>query len=118
MNTPTFAALHKKVCFHVDMDGLDAIYQAHGQEYAEPRDDFYTSAVANSVRFFHEQGITATYFLIARDLDDPAKREAVHEVVRAGHNVACHSLNHRYLNRLATPEKREEIFAGKARIED
>src|SRR5262245_7037331 len=82
----------KKAWCHVDMDGLDAIYHAHGQVYSGPRDDFYLSAVENSIRFFGQQGITATYFLIARDLDDPVKRAAVNEVVAAGHHIASHSL--------------------------
>src|SRR5262245_52410157 len=107
-----------KAWFHVDMDGLDAIYRAHNQAYSSGRDEFYTSAVANSIRFFDEQGITATYFLIAKDLDDSAKREAVQQIVAAGHNIASHTVNHRYLMSLSSAEKREEIFASKARIED
>jgi carbamoyltransferase len=108
----------KKAWFHVDMDGLDAIYKGQGLVYRRERDDFYVSAVENSLIFFQEQGITATYFLIAQDLDDPAKRRAVDSLLRAGHNIACHGLRHRYLNQVSLAEKQEEIVSGKAKIEN
>src|SRR5687768_15063349 len=107
-----------KIWFHVDMHGLDAIFQAHGHVYREPRDEFYLSAVDGSLRFFEERGARATYFVIARDLDQPEKRRAIERVVAAGHYVACHGLNHKYLNRISSAEKREEIVAGKKKIED
>ncbi|HEX7072094.1 MAG TPA: carbamoyltransferase N-terminal domain-containing protein, partial [Rhodothermales bacterium] len=107
-----------KAWFHVDMDGLDAIYQAHGREYDRDRDDFYTSAVANALTFFGEQDVRATFFLIARDLDDPRKRAAIDAVVASGHRIGCHGLRHRYLDRSTLAEKREEIFDGKRKIED
>ncbi len=107
-----------KAWFHVDMDGLDAIYQGHGLPYNLARDDFYTSAVDNSLSFFAQQGVMATYFLIARDLDDPHKRPAIERVVDAGHRIASHSLNHKYLYKITSDQKREEIFASKQKIED
>lgn len=100
------------------MDGLDAIYQGHGQTFRGSRDDFYLSAVENSLAFFEEQKTAVTYFLIARDLDDPVKREAIQHIVDAGHRVACHGLRHLYLNRISAHEKREEIFSSKRKIED
>jgi peptidoglycan/xylan/chitin deacetylase (PgdA/CDA1 family) len=100
------------------MDGLDAIYQGHGTAYSCERDEFYISAVDNSLAFFEDEQVTATYFLIARDLEDPAKRDAVGRIVRAGHHIACHGLNHRYLNRISRAEKYEEIVSGKKKIED
>lgn len=108
----------KKMFFHVDMDGLDAIYQGHGYVYSQPRDEFYLSAVDNSLALFERQGITATYFVIARDLDDPAKREAIRRIVAAGHQVASHGLNHLYLNRISSTGKRVEIIDSKKKIED
>jgi carbamoyltransferase len=107
-----------KIWFHVDMDGLDAIFQGHGHVYGEPRDDFYVSAVDSSLRFFEERDARATYFVIARDLDRPDKRRAIEQIVSAGHYVACHGLNHKYLNRISSAEKREEIISGKKKIED
>jgi len=100
------------------MDGLDAIYEAHGQSWSGGRDDFYLTAVDNSLAFFEREGMRATYFVIAKDLDDPAKREAIGRIVRAGHKVASHTLNHLKLNQLPLAAKREEIFSSKHKIED
>lgn len=108
----------KKVWFHVDMDGLNAIYRAHGHVSPSGQDDFYLSAVENSLAFFDAQKIHATYFVIAEDLDDPAKRTAIESVVRARHRVASHSLSHGYLNSMTKEGKREEIFASRKKIED
>ncbi len=109
--------MQRKACFHVDMDGLDAIYHAHGQTWAGGRDDFYLSAVDNSLAFFDREGMRATYFVIANDLDDAAKREAIGRIVRAGHHVASHGLTHLKFNQLPLAAKREEIFASKHKIE-
>ncbi len=100
------------------MDGLDAIYRGRGRVYSGERDDFYLSAVDNSLAFFAQEGIRATYFLIAADLDHPEKAAAIRRVAQAGHEIACHGLRHRYLNRISADEKREEIVAGKQKIED
>jgi carbamoyltransferase len=99
------------------MDGLDAIYRAHGREHTG-RDDFYDSGVRNALRFFNDQGIRATFFVIASDLENPAKRDAIESVVAAGHHIGCHTLNHRYLEGIGRAEKTVEIVDAKARIED
>ncbi len=112
------AVVNKKVWFHVDMDGLDAIYQAHGRAWRGGRDDFYLSAVDNSLAFFEREGIRATYFLIAGNLDDPPKREALGRVVRAGHRIASHGFEHRYLIQSDAPTRRREIFDSRKKIED
>jgi peptidoglycan/xylan/chitin deacetylase (PgdA/CDA1 family) len=99
------------------MDGLDAIYRGHGRAWSG-RDAFYTSAVDNSLSVFGERGIEATYFVIASDLRNPEKAPAIRRVVDAGHRIACHGLDHLYLNRVDGATKRREIFDGKALIED
>jgi carbamoyltransferase len=118
MQMPNMVAGKRKAWFHVDMDGLDAIYAAHGRSYSGSKDMFYMSAVANSLRFFQEQGAKATFFAIARDLENPDKRQALQQVVAAGHNIASHGLNHLYLNQISGAEKRREIIESKARLED
>lgn len=118
MSQETQPPPRKKVWFHVDMDGLGAIYRGHGHPPLEGRDDFYLSAVENSLAFFAAQKIRATYFVIARDLDDPDKRAAIQSLVAAGHRVASHSMTHAYLNRISGAEKRKEIVASRRKIED
>lgn len=110
--------IRKQAFAHVDMDGLSAIYQAHGHHYAGGADAFYVSAVEHSLEWFERQGVTATYFVIGEDLNQDEKRRAVESVVRAGHKIACHSLTHRSLLQLSSMDKREEVASGKKIIED
>ncbi len=111
------AAVRRAAFYHVDTDGLAAIYRAHGQVWEGARDGFFLSAVERSLQFFASQQAKATYFVIASDLRDKDKRAALREVVGAGHAVASHGLHHRYLDRSTPAEKREEIFEAKAMIE-
>jgi len=103
---------------HIDTDGLDAIYRAHGASRPTGRDGFFHSAIEASDEFFRRNGIRATYFVIAEDLDDPEKRAALRVVADAGHSIASHGYHHRYVDRIPMDLKRKEIFEAKLRIED
>ena len=100
------------------MDGLDAIHRANGSAYGGGRDEFYLSAVDNSLAFFEAEGMRATYFVIAADVDDPDKRAALARVVAAGHGIASHGLHHAYLDRIDRDGKHAEVVTSKAKIED
>lgn len=104
--------------FHVDLDGLDAIFAAHGARQAPTRDSFFESGVERSLEFFARHRITATYFAIARDVDRAEKRDALRRIVAAGHAIGSHSLGHRYLDALSAEDQRIEIRDSKARLED
>ena len=110
-------SIRRNAFFHVDTDGLAAIYRGHGRVW-EGRDPFFLSAVESSLRFFEEVDARATYFVIAEDLEDKEKLEALRGVAAAGHEIACHGFRHRYLNRVESELKREEIVDAKAAIED
>ena len=109
--------LERNVFFQVDTDGLAAIHRAHGRVF-EGRDAFFLSAVEESIAFFEDVGAKATYMVIAEDLEDKEKRRALQRLVDAGHEIACHGYRHRYLDRISSESKREEIVDAKARIED
>ena len=104
--------------FHVDTDGLEAIYRGHGRTFTGDGARFTRSAIDASLALFDACGVKATYFVIAEELDDAEKRAGFEEIVRAGHEIAGHGLRHRYLNRIDSAAKREEIVDGKAKIED
>ncbi|NIW80009.1 MAG: polysaccharide deacetylase family protein, partial [Calditrichae bacterium] len=78
---------------------------AHGYSYAGRQDQFYLSAVENSLEFFEEEEIRATYFVIAKDLEDNVKRKAIMSIVKNGHHIASHGLEHLYLNQIPQKEK-------------
>lgn len=103
---------------HVDMDGLDAIYRAHGSEWRGGEDRFYRSAVDGALAAFADHGITATFFAIAQDVADPTKRAALDSVVSAGHRIGSHSLHHPLLTTLSDAEVVKEVVDSKARLED
>lgn len=108
----------RKVWFHVDLDGLDAIHDAHGRHWSGTHDAFYQSGVDRSLRVFAERGITATYFAIAQDLERPEKRSALQRIVAAGHHIASHAVTHPVLYRSTSARKRREVFESKSRLED
>lgn len=110
--------MQKKVWFHVDMDGLGAIYEGRKKHFSLPRDDFFLSAVDNCLEFFNDQKITATFFVIARDLDDPLKLRSIKKVSACGHHIGCHGYNHAMLYSLDSKKKENEIRIAKKKIED
>jgi peptidoglycan/xylan/chitin deacetylase (PgdA/CDA1 family) len=61
--------------------------------------------------------LRATLFTVARSLDDPRKRELLQEAVRAGHEIASHSLTHRILLDLTRDDKRVEIADSREKLE-
>ncbi len=107
-----------KAWFHVDMDGLDVIYQGFGKIFKEKKDDFYITAIENSLSFFKQQGIIATYFLIAKDLDDSQKIPHIKRIIDSGHNIACHGYYHKPLCKLSKNDKCLEIIESKKKIEE
>ncbi len=111
-------SLTKTAWFHVDMDGLDVIFQGFGKKYSGGVDEFYITAVENSLSFFKKKNITATYFLIAKDLNEPGKLSSIKKIVKCGHKIACHGYNHRSLTSLSSKEKYLEIVEAKERIEE
>ncbi len=104
--------------FHVDMDGLDAIYRHRGYEYRGSDGGFYRTAVENSLEFFASLDLRATYFFIAKDLDDAERRRALGEIVKNGHAAGSHGVSHQRLSTLDEKRRRAEIFDSKKRIED
>ncbi|HEY8427189.1 MAG TPA: polysaccharide deacetylase family protein [Sandaracinaceae bacterium] len=77
----------------------------------------YEKALARFARLFESEGIPATFFAIGADLDaENGARLAA--LKRAGHEIANHTLSHRYdLTRLDRAAIRREIEGGADAIE-
>jgi peptidoglycan/xylan/chitin deacetylase (PgdA/CDA1 family) len=103
---------------HVDLDGLVEIYRTRGWVATSTRDSIYETGLRAALDLFEREKITATLFLIADSLDDPAKRELVDEAIRRGHEIACHTMSHRVLTQLSSADKQDEIERGRKTIED
>jgi peptidoglycan/xylan/chitin deacetylase (PgdA/CDA1 family) len=103
---------------HIDLDGAEDIYEVHGWDYPGGMDTLFETGLRRALRFFAENHIQATLFVIARNLKDPRKRDLLREALRQGHEIASHTMTHRHLTKLTSAEKREEIFSSRKCLSD
>lgn len=101
------------VTVHLDLDGAREIYEGHGWGYSHSDDPIFESGLRNFLEFFAHNGVRATLFVVARSVHDPHRRALLESAVAQGHEIASHSLSHRYLTRIDAAGQREEI--GKSR---
>jgi hypothetical protein len=104
----------------VDLDEVPCYTAIHG--LPAPDDDWahaiYDSAVPRFEALFDDLGLRATFFAIGRDLAFARSRAVIARLSQHGHEIANHSLHHRYdLTRLSPPQIREEIEGGMQAIE-
>ena len=110
--------MKKKVFVHLDMDSVEAISEFHGFNLQDKDNRIFISSIHNSLNFFKQFNVKATYFVIARDLEITERLEAIKEVLKSGHNIASHSYGHSFLRNLSKKEKIYEISKSKEIIED
>ena len=99
----------------VDLDEIGCYHAIHGIPPPEgpPAHAVYASAVPRFRELFATLGVPATFFVIGRDLDDPAAFEGAKNLARDGHELGNHSQNHRYdLTRLDPDAMRAEVHDG------
>lgn len=102
---------------HVDLDGAREIYEGHGWGYRHADDRIFESGMQHLLAFLAENEVKATLFVIARSVRDPARRALLEAAVRQGHEIASHSMHHRYLPQLDAKEKRVEIAESRHLLE-
>jgi len=102
---------------HVDLDGAREIYEGHGWGYPHADDPIFESGLRNFLDFLASNGVRATLFVIARSVRDPRRRALLEAAVEQGHEIASHSLNHRYLTRIDAQGKHEEIGESRRLLE-
>lgn len=103
---------------HLDLDGAEDIYRVHGWRYpAEEPDDLFVSGLRRALDVFEAQDIRATLFVIAQHLADSAKLRLLREAVARGHEIASHSVTHRWLTTLPRAEQRRELIESRHRLE-
>jgi len=88
----------------------------HGWKYAYDTDPLFASGLTNFLALLDELNIKATLFVIASDLDNPAKLSLLKKAVAQGHDIACHSYTHRKLTGLSRDEQIHEISASREYI--
>lgn len=101
------------VVIHVDLDGGEHIFHAHGWSYRSNVDKLFESGFLNALRFFQQEGVKATFFVIAEDLRNEQKYELLKEAIAQGHEMASHTFTHQNLTKLNKEQKRYELFQSK-----
>ena len=102
----------------VDLDEIPNYYAIHGfdpnaPEYAAGKTAVYDVAVDRLLAFADEEEVPLTLFAIGQDLTRPAAAAKLREAVFRGHEIANHTLDHRYdLTRLGKKEIETQILGG------
>lgn len=115
----TLSAQNRIGTVHVDVDSLESIYEAHGGSFSDTHvaDTFFVRGLENCCTFFDEQGITATFFVVARDLERPVRKSALMSVVSRGHAIASHSMTHANIPMLPQDKMLEEVVQSRENLE-
>lgn len=89
------SAMHKPpAVISIDVDSLWVIAENIGQSARHDESAIYTQAVPEFLRLLDLFSIKATFFCIGQDLSIDSNKEVVAEIVRRGHEVANHTMNH------------------------
>lgn len=96
----------------VDVDSFDSILKFHGRtrKAGGSYDPVYERSVPRFMELFDEAGIKATFFIVAEDCRHRSKADIVKMINGKGHEVANHSLSHRFaFSRLSISEREDDI---------
>lgn len=83
----------------VDLDPTRCYGAIHGMGTTgtTPADDpVYLHAIPRVRALLDAHAVRATFFVVARDLEDPAYARTIRALADEGHEIASHSLDHRY----------------------
>jgi peptidoglycan/xylan/chitin deacetylase (PgdA/CDA1 family) len=95
---------------HVDVDDLWIYAAEYGVSESSLTDSVYSDALPRLLELFDEAGARATFFVVGRDLSNPAARGFCRNATARGHDIANHSNTHPVtFHALSSDEKRAEI---------
>jgi hypothetical protein len=105
----------------VDLDPMRCYGAMHGLDdtVAPPADDpIYVRAIPRLRALFDARAVRATFFVVARDLEDSSYAGIVRALADDGHEIASHSLDHPYdLVRLGRRRMVDQIEGAAVAIE-
>lgn len=106
-------------CIHVDLDSVWAYGATFGLDIHETPDPILHSSVDNFLDIFEKHGVKATFFLTGKDAADRGNGRIIEKLMKAGHEIANHSMSHRpNFTRLGRREMEEDIKESTRAIED
>jgi hypothetical protein len=105
----------------VDLDEIHHYTGIHGAVHlgeSLARHAVYDIAIDRFASFASERKLPLTFFAVGADLSRPENARRASDLVRRGHEVSNHSLDHRYdLTRQSLEVLREQVLHGAAAIE-
>lgn len=107
-----------KIAVSVDLDEIRHYEALHGLVSQEPAHAVYTRAIPRLASWALERRIPLTWFVVGRDLEHSPNAELTSGLLRAGHELGCHTYSHFYdLTRRPIGIIRAEIEHGIAAVE-
>jgi len=81
---------------HVDLDGLWTLARCYGYPDQDSFDDdaVFTTGLPRLIELLDDLELRATFFMSGRDLEYPAKKDAVRRLIADGHEPASHGWGH------------------------
>ena len=103
----------------VDVDALKYYFQIHGLPEDDSIDAAWSLGVPRFLDLFNEVGCQATFYCVAADFNAPLPRKQIKKIVKNGHEVGNHTLDHHYgLTTLSAADVYEQIAAARLRLEE
>lgn len=107
------------VAVTIDLDELYCYHAIHGLEppAADKAQLIYERALPRAIQLFDELGVKSTIFVVGQDLAHATVQNAVKAHADAGHEIANHTMHHRYdFTLLPLTDQAEELDAANREI--
>ncbi len=121
VSSPALSLASPVVSVSVDLDAIECYFRIHALPGPPPeaaRFAILRRCLPRFAELFDRHGVTATFFVVGRDLDDDAEgRRNLIDLAAAGHELGNHSWAHPYdLTRLPRAEMAAEIDRAHAAL--
>jgi len=95
----------------VDLDSFWTLEEFWGLPQTPRACSLYAIALPRFLELFRTCGVRATLFVVGRDLEHPAHADLLKDAIADGHEIANHSMHHRFgFARLHPAEQAQEIL--------
>ena len=101
----------------VDLDGFWTVAEHYGFKTDIVPDLFYETSIPRFIKLFDHYGVKATFFVVGKDALVKEKKDMLKELVREGHELANHTMNHVFgLRNLSSEDKLKELEGAEEAI--
>jgi len=104
--------------FHVDTDGFWTMREFYALKPVIDPQEIFEIAIPRFLDLFASCGVKATFFIIAKDLENPSHRRMAERILEDGHQIANHTYSHPFgLALLPKSEIKREIESAHEAIQ-